>query len=99
MVLEYESDHPIPQVGSGLPIEAANLGAVELETTVVRSIEQTDDMEQGAFSDSRRPDDGQHFSLFNLDVEVGEDFDSGLTGTETLAHSLERHHPLSVTHI
>ncbi len=52
MVLKHKTNHPVAQMGAFLAVETIHLASFEEERSLVRSIEQADEMQQRALADT-----------------------------------------------
>src|SRR5882724_11813977 len=82
ITLEYEAKFFIPELRQLLVRQTPRTLFVDLYIPIRRSVQQPDDIEQGALAASGRPHDGKEFAFCDLEAYAAEG--QGLDGVGTI---------------
>ncbi len=98
MMLEHETDQLVPQTRTLFAVKVVHLVTVELQGAGFRTVEQANQMEQGALADPGGPDDRQQLATRDLEVQITKNVNAGRAGAVALCQRFEADHGHSTGH-
>jgi hypothetical protein len=98
MMLEHETDELVSETRTLFAVEVVHLVTVELQGAGFRTVEQANQMEQGALADAGGPDDRQQLATRDLEVQITKNVDSRRARAVALCQRFEADHGHSTEH-
>ena len=85
MGLPDKPDVPVPERGQLVRTEAGNLRVTKKNPSLIWTIETSQKVQQSGFAHAGLSDEGQAFPLRDFQIQVFEDYQSGIAGSVALS--------------
>ena len=87
--LEYKSYGLVAKARQFLKAQTGDFSSLDDDRSLIRPIDASQDVQQGALAGSRNPGDGHHLAFRQAETQVHQHLEAFVTGLETLEQAAD----------